>query len=229
MKRSVFIRFTVIVSLALVLTLLISNYLKSYDDTETIYLAKDTIQERTVITADMIDEVKIGAYEKAKFFKEAETEKSNIVGKISKDDIEKDSLFKIGDVRVISQVDGQTMKDGEINDPFFIDENNRLMLVNLTKTQAMSEKIKKGTYVDIVFTSTDSKTGGIYANVIVQHILVYDTETKTDTVDVYFKTTVENCALITLANETGHMSLVLNPLNGKTKKLSPAVPSDFYN
>lgn len=227
-KKLKIIKIVIIILIAALLTKLVTDYLKGFDDTVMVVVAKENIPERTVIEENMLEIVPIGFKEKARFFIDGTESKKELIGQIAYKAIDRQYVFRKSDTHLVASQEGLTLKNNKINDPFFIGTDERLIQVGFSNTNGLATVIKKGDYADVTYTSKDDSTGGVYAAVILQHVFLYDVMVNGDKIDVLFKTTPEQCLALTLGRETGVLGLLLNPLEGQTKAIAPVTPSLFF-
>lgn len=227
MNKSLAIRIFLIVLTALSLTYMVSVYLKHNKNTVIVYMVTQEISEREIITQDKISAVEVGFDEAMTFFSNYETDQNQILGKISNKVLDAEYVFRKNDKHLTASVEDKSTKGGKINDPYFIDENHRLMKLNLSEANSVGDKLKKGDFVDVVYTSKGAETGGLYSAVILQHVLVYDIKGDADTRHLYLKMASDECVKLTLAKNTGDITLLLNPLQGESTKPNTVTPDVF--
>jgi len=230
MRKNRVTKLLLVLMLAFGISYLTFGYLEGMNKTITIYVATEHIEARTIITEDMVRGIEIGYREKLQFFEEAYTLKEEIVGLVSLRNIQKEEVI-YKDIKILASTEQVNVlkKTGEINDPFFISYDKRLTNIKIDEIDAVGGKVHKGDYVDIVFTSTSGSTGGLYSALILQHVLVYEIVKEDTDYKIYFVLTPEDALDLVLAQKTGSLSLLLNPLKGEVKKITPAVPDRFYD
>lgn len=227
MNRGMVVRLVLIAATAIALTYMLFLYFSKGETLVTVYMPIENIGERELITADKIRSVEVGFDEAMTFFSDYETEMSAIVGKITTEALSSEYVFRKNDTHIIQSEEEKSVKNGAINDPYFIDENQRLMKINLTEVNAVGDKVKKGDFVDVVYTSKGEATGGTYSSVILQHVFVYEAKTNGEMREIYLKMPSEECVALTLAKNTGDITLLLNPLMGGTTELKVITPDVF--
>lgn len=227
MNKSIFIRVLLIIVTALALTYTLSLYFSHNENQVTVYMPNKILAEREIITEDKIQKVVVGFDEAMVFFSNYETDPNAIIGKIANQELDTEYVFRKNDKHLLVAEEDHSVKNGKINDPFFIDENHRLMKLNLSEANSVGDKVKKGDFVDVVYTSKGGETGGIYSSVILQHIMVYEVKGDADTRELYLKMPSNQCVKLTLAKNTGEITLLLNPLLGETTENHLTTPESL--
>lgn len=227
MNKSVWVRWLLIVAVALSLTYMGRLYFKGAETEVTVYMPSRALEAQEVLTEDKIRGVQVGFKEAMTFFSRYETEKSALIGKVTLKPREKEHVFIKGDDALVVGEEGVSVREGAANDPYFIKDNQRLMKLNLSEVNAVGNRIHKGDYVDVVYTSKGKETGGVYSSMILQHVFVYDVAANGEVRELYLKMPSEQCVALTLAKNTGELTLLLNPLVGETTAPPVLTPEIF--
>jgi len=230
MRKKIVLRFLIVILLASAISYLTYIYLERMNRTVVIYVASENIEERSIISEDMIKGVEIGFKEKLRFFDKAFTSKEDLIGLVALRSFQKEDVFFDDIKALVSKSKVNVLKsDGDINDPFFVSYDKRLANVTLDEEDAVGGKVKRGDYVDVAYTSTSGSTGGLYSALILQHVLVYDIIRDGDDYKIYFVLKPEEALTLVLAKKTGSINLLLNPLKGENREILPVTPQQFMN
>ena len=120
---------------------------------------------------------------------------------------------------------------------YFIPDGMRLVGVRVDSPGAVSRKVGPGDRVDVVFTSLDNGTGGVYAATILQGVEVFSVEPagkgtsaegSVEGLDVTLLVTPAGAQALNLAKGAGgRVDLSLNPLSPQVVRLPPTSPLEF--
>ncbi len=223
MHKRIRFRLIVVIVLSLLGGWLMHQYLTDVKNEVAIYVARQNITPRTIITEAMIEEKKITYRDKIRFFEDAFESKDQLVGKVSAVDILRGDVFINRGKMVMDMATHKALRsDGTLNDPEFIPLDHRLVAVNVKNKGAILSKTKKNDFVDVIYTSLEDRTGGLYSGYALQHIQIYDLESLSDgTTNVYLLVTAENALKLSLAKTHGEVDLALNPTEGANEAIAP--------
>lgn len=215
--------------LAIIAVALISSFLSTNKNDVTIIVAGQFIKMGVIVEENMLLEKKIPKEVRDEFFPESITKKEDVVGLVSKRSIKREELIYIGTEYFANgdELKYAINKNGIINDAFFIPDNCRLISIEVDNSGSINYTVKEGDYVDVIFSSVDESTGGLYTSMLLQHIKVYDVEKiVTDDGGVIAKKqnitlvgTSEECLKLVAGNRNGILDLALNPFQSNKKNL----------
>ena len=113
----------------------------------------------------------------------------------------------------------------------------RLAAVRLDTPAAVSRRLQPGDRVDVLFTSKDNATGGVYTRTVLQAVEVFAAEPAGrggslehagDDLDVLLLLTPEQAQVLALAKRTGGaVDLALLPPGDESRPLAPVSPLSF--
>ncbi|HLR80821.1 MAG TPA: RcpC/CpaB family pilus assembly protein [Bacillota bacterium] len=131
-------------------------------------------------------------------------------------------------------------KEGKVNPGKFIPNDKRLYSLGLEPNNAIDNRIKKGDFVDVIFTgeTTSEDTDETYSRMILQHVEVYSVEgfDENQVSDLAKDSLIQHVTLmvtpqeaVALANakEEGKLSLALNPSEGEEADVKMIFQSTF--
>lgn len=232
MKKKIVLKVLVLTFLIMITVLLSTKFLKSLNDHVTVYVASENIGSRVLITDDMVTKVDIGFDEKVKFFNKAYESKESIVGKVAINSIKKGDVFS-DEGMLLSEEDSQNSLDssGNVDSSYFLSEDSRIGFISIEKSRALGGQIKKGDYLDIVFTSTTDNTGGLYASLLLQKVLVHKVEENQQSsgiVDIHLELQPEEALILSLAKYNGQLDILLTYESSKKSDVLPVIPPVLY-
>lgn len=224
MYRNIKVRIVLIIILALGFAFATHKYIGSFNNEMDIVVLVNDIEARSTISESDVKITRISMNDKEEFFPTAASSIEQVVGLISRDTLQAGIPVLIdNEYFVLDGIEDATGENGELVDAYFIPEGMRIMAINLDSTGSINNTVQKGSFIDLIFTSQEASTGGIYSRIIMQSIEVYDVEniTKTEngavsnTQNVMLLVTPEQSIDIALAGRNGVIDCVLNPLKGE--------------
>lgn len=209
---------------------------KSKDEVQIVIAAKD-LEQGVEIEDSQLEMRTIPREVKDEFFKNSFEKKDEIVGCVTKQKIEGGQPI-LADEKVLAM--GEELlsvlsKEGIVNEAYFIPEDSRLITIEVDNSGSLYYSIKKGDFVDVIFSSVDESTGGLYSSMLLQHIEVFNVEkiiTEENGViakkqNITMVTTAEECLILAAGNRNGILDLALNPLKGYTESIAPVSILNF--
>lgn len=235
-------KFKILLSLvlALVITALTNNYLNSLKETTSVVVAKTEIKAFEKITLDKLQVIRIDKSAENTIAKNAFQTTAPLIGAVARVTIKPGTVVRKDPDQVVfdeKKIDA-LRSDGSVDPSFFVPYEKRALTLGLDAEGAINNKLKKGDWVDVIFTSIDDSTGGVYGAFIAQHVEIFDVQ------DIDFKSdssmgkqgivqqvtllvTPQQAVDISLAKRKGVIDLALNPLAGETVILPPTSPLKF--
>ncbi|HEY3366956.1 MAG TPA: Flp pilus assembly protein CpaB [Symbiobacteriaceae bacterium] len=203
--------------LALVTAWGVHTYLGSLQETEPVLVATREIPARTLVTADMVKTIQVGRKDRDQLAANAFHAAADVTGRYARRAFEAGEVLRNrpGDFTAPGEVRaGASGTDGALAD--FLPAGSRGETLKLDAQAMLGKHLKAGDRVDVIFTSKSDSTGGVYASLVVQQVLVLDIERKTDgsaddSVLVTVAVTPEQAVELALAKRTGSVDLALNP------------------
>ena len=228
-------RFIIAIVLAVVSGLMSYNYLKGLDKKVTIVVAAEEIQPFTKITSDMLKEVSVHSDLKSGLMKDTYTDKYEVVGAVTRKIITKGyPMQKNSSALLYEEEKAVALNEfGNVEQGYFIPYDKRVISIETDSAGALSQMLKAGDFIDMIFTSMDDSTGGVYSNMLFQHMQIFkigkvsQTELKSSKQTIYLLATPDECVEIALAKRNGLIDLVLNPLEGETDDIFPVHIEEF--
>lgn len=231
MYKHLKMKIVVSIILALVIGILTSSYLKDIREQQIIVIAKEEIPQGTKLEKKHIETIKISKTNIEKLFPDAVSDQEEILGAITIKAIEKNKpIEKRPDVLIYDEEKSYALNyNGKVNGAYFIPEGKRLIAISTDSVGTLNYSLNKGDFVDVIFTSTDESTGGLFSCMLLQHMEIFDIEKfgkeKEGSIIkdqiITMIATPEECLKITVGNRNGKLDLALNPLNGKTDDFQP--------
>lgn len=223
------VRIVLSIILSICAVILISSYLGKDQEEVTIIVAARDIERGVILEESMLLEKSLPIEVKEMYFMDAVGEKSELVGSVTKQKIRKEeAIFKQTELLASGEELSKAVnKDGIVNDAYFIPEDLRLVSIEVDNSGSINYSIKKGDFVDVIFSSVDESTGGLYTSMLLQHMEVYEVEEiVSDDGGVIAKRqnitilgTPQECLTLVAGNRNGLLDLALNPLSGSSANL----------
>ncbi len=220
------------VLLSLSIVLLTYQYLESLDEKVTIYIAKEDLDVETIIDGTLLESISIGYEEYILFFSEAYLSESEIINQVVISPINKGEVLSQNSFLIKDSENDDVMDDsGELNSDYFLQEGERLAFISLPKTHALGGNLKKGQYIDLIYTSTSNETGGMYSSILLQKIEVYQVLSlkSESSMDVQIIVKPEQGMILSLAKYNGNIDFMLTKKNSKDVSIIPKLPEDLYH
>lgn len=231
MRRKIFLKVMLIIVLAMLTVLLTFKYLKGLNHYVTVYIAKEDIQMYSILKDDDVEEVEIRFEEKVKFFNNAVEDKDALLNMIALQDIKKGTVLVEGDTLLDSKENPEVLLNGRVNMNYFVSSDQRIGFISMDKKHAFGGQLKKGDYIDIIYTSQNDATGGLYTSLLLQHVLVKDVNDNaaSDTAtDIYLQLSHKDAMLLSIAKYNGQLDLLLSDESNRNNDIIPVLPQDLY-
>lgn len=223
------LKIVLIIVLALIVSLFTYKYLSSLKDEITVIVAAQDIDERKWITREMVKEVSIRSRDKQVLAPNAVTSIDEINNAISKQKIKKGSVINKKE-NIISgsrewMINNNIIdENGQINDAYFIGENERIVTIRLDSQGAVDNRLKKGDWVDIIFTYSSDVNS--FSVTLLQHIQIYDLDPVSGNGDasqnISLIVTPQQAVDLVYAKRNGKIDLALNPEKGENSVVYPS-------
>lgn len=216
--------------LALIISILVYNYINSLKEEVSVVVAAKDIPQRVWIEQDMLKVVKLRKSDKEILAPNAAPDLKYMENAISKIDISSGKVINKNTDIIAGSIQTLTdekviNKDRTINYEYFIDGNHRLVTVRVDSQGAVNNMLKNGDYVDIIYTSTISSN--LFSADILQHIEVFSIEKIRDNdgesyQNITLSVTPQEAVDIVFAKRNGKIDLVLNAKNGEEELITPS-------
>lgn len=235
-------RLLIIVICAGTIAFLTFKYLESLQETKTVVITSTTIPEETIIEEDMLKTVTVEAKAADILVSEQVSNIDTVVGAITKEEIGEGEPIKMDPRMIVFPEDRleYLTKEGKVNPGKFIPNDKRLYSLGLEPNNAIDNRIKKGDFVDVIFTgeTTSEDTDETYSRMILQHVEVYSVEgfdenqvsdlAKDSLIQhVTLMVTTQEAVALANAKEEGKLSLALNPSEGEEADVKMIFQSTF--
>ncbi|MFZ5353636.1 MAG: Flp pilus assembly protein CpaB [Bacillota bacterium] len=233
MQKSYRIRTIIALILALLCAFMIFNYLEKLQQKEAIIVAVQDIEPYTKLSGEMLSKIYVSKQDREKLFQNAVQNPEEVIGAITRVKIEANQPIVKAPEKLVygEEVTNALNFQREVDKAFFIPYDKRLMAIEVDASGSMSFKLRRGDFVDVIFTSIDDTTGGLYSSMILQHVQIFDIEEiaadnqssgmvgKKQNIQLLL--TPEECMKLAVAKRNGVLDLALNPLEGETNSVSP--------
>lgn len=230
MHKGLTIRTVAAVIISLFVCLLAYSYLQSLKDEVAVVVAKNNIEKGEIIKEEDLNIIKIRQQD-FELFPHAVNNKEEIIGAITRENIKENTpIEKTPDALIYDRERTMALNyDGQVNKAYFIPEDMRVVAIELDAVGALNYSLKKGQFVDVIYTSTDESSGGLYSTMLLQHMEIFDIEEVNVKNDgmltskqiVMLLATPEESLRVAVGNRTGVLDLALNPLYGSIDYIEP--------
>lgn len=228
MIGKVSLRMIVILFSATFIAILTYQYLNSLQEKSTVVVAAKDITARDVITEDHLEIVEVEAGAADALGEGSITSISELVGGIALRTVQKGEIIKLDPATFIFPEDQQLymQANGKVDLSAFVPKEMRLITVAIPPHSAIDNLLKKGDWVDVIYTGLDAEDRS-YSEMILQQIEVFDVEKLPSLEEVEKESIIQHVTLlaspqdavsISLAKQTGAVDLVLNPWNGEREE-----------
>lgn len=232
MRKKIILKVTILIILILLTLLLSIKFLKSLNNHVTVFIANQDIDSHVLITEDMVEAVEIGFEEKVNFFNKAFETKGEIIGKVTLNSVKKGDVF-INNDSLLNSLESLEAIDssGNIDATYFLGDKDRIGFISIEKNRALGGEIRKGDYIDIIFTSMNDNTGGLYSSMLLQKIPVYrvkDNNQSSSILDIHLQMQPQEALLLSLAKYNGQIDLLLTDESIDKSDILPVIPPILY-
>lgn len=231
MFKKIKIRLLIAIILSICAAVITNHYLNNINKKVSVVVAAKDIEVHALVRPDMLKEIQVNEDMKQTILKEAYTNKEDLIGSIARKKIKAGTpIIKNPEVLMFDEEKSLALSyGGKVDETYFIPYDKRIIGIEVDKTGAMNSLLKSGDYVDLIFTSDDESTGGIYSNMILQHIQIYKIlERSQDQSNgpnsrkvIYLMASPDDCVKIAVAKRNGVIDLILNPMDGETGEIPP--------
>lgn len=232
------IRMIFSVVIAILAAYFMYQYLGSLKKEVVIVVPVKDIESKTKITKEMLTTLTIDEQDQKAMYPHAVINLEEIIGAITKVKLEKNKpIEKKADLLVFGEESTQALNyQGGVDNAYFIPYEKRVISIEVDAQGALNFGLKRGDFVDLIYTSKGEDQNK-YANMILQHIEIFDIESITNSKDlpisagkkqvIQLIATPDQCLKITAAKRNGSIDLVLNPLQGETGPRDPITLDSF--
>lgn len=244
MAKSTWLKVLIGFFLSLCIAFYVNQFLKSLKEEIKVVVASKEIQPQTKITSDMLTTISVSTADQKLLAPDAVKEISSAIGSVTLVRLRAGEVITNHSDKLIQQNrDGGgniSASNQRVNRALFIPEGKRTMAIRIDSEGSLGFTLEKGDKVDVILTATGGELGGIYSNVILQRMEIFDVEPIADK-DKTNNGALQNITLIVspqqaqqlaLAKRKGKIDLVLNPLNSSQVNnpiTGPTLPSDLLN
>ncbi len=231
MYKQIRIRVVFSIVLALLAGYFTFQYLNKLQYKVEVVVAKEVIEPNTKVTEDKLKVIRISGEDKNNLFPNAVTTIEELKGAVTRVKIEPNKPIE-KDPSILVYGEEETMVlnyYGQVDEAYFIPYEKRLIAIEVDGSGSLNYKLKRGDFVDVIYTSVDEGKGGLFSNMVLQHVQIYDIENLKENTGnmverkqkVLLMVTPEDSIKLTVAKRNGILDLVLNPLEGETEDIKP--------
>lgn len=231
MYKNLKIRIVSIIIFAVVAGLLFNKVVENYSEKIPIVVASHKIEAKTIIQNSDVELLEVNKEDCETIYPNAIYDIQEVIGAVTKVDIdEKKPIEKKSSIIAYDDEKEYAMKsNGDVDTSFFIPKDKRLISIEVDKTGSVNNTITRGDYIDIIFSSVNENTGGLYSILLLQHIQVFGVSDDVEgngfangTKEIILLATPDDCVTLAAAGRNGVLDCTLNPLSGETTDI-PAV------
>lgn len=192
----------------------VKSYLGSLEETAPVVLTTREIPARTEITAEMIKVVQVNRTDRERLAPDGFSSAEEVLGRYTRQAVAAGEILRNRPGELTEQEVRPALYGGEGALADFLPPGTRAVTVKMDQEGVLGQHVQPGDRVDLVFTSKTDGTGGVYASLIVQQVMVLHIERDPEMPDEVLVTllvTTEQAVQVSLAKRTGDIDLVLNP------------------
>ncbi len=206
--------------------LLTFQYLSKAQNQTKVVVPKRTIEANTLIKEEDLKLLSVNENDMRIMFPNAAKSISELNGAATRVRLEVNKPIQIDpEVLVFGEEVTQALNMyREIDEAYFIPFGKRLMAIEVDGSGSLNYGLRKGDYVDVIYTSKDDSTGGLFSSMIMQHVRIYDIEDMISNASsggladkkqkVLLMVTEKESLMLAVAKRNGVLDLTLNPLVG---------------
>ena len=222
------LRIVIILLSALFIAIFTYQYLNGLQEKATVIVAAKEITARDVITKEHLEVIEVDASAAAALGEGSITSIAELVGGIALRTVHQGEIMRLDPATFIFPEDQQLylQATGKVDLSAFVPKDKRLITVAVPPHSAVDNRLKKGDWVDVVFTGLDGDDRH-YSEMILQQIEIFSVEKLPQLDEVGKESVIQHVTLlasaqeavsISLAKQTGAVDLVLNPWNGEREE-----------
>lgn len=232
MRRKLILKTVIILMLASAIGMMTFSVLSNDKDNDIVFVATRDIEMFSVITNSDVKMISINKKSKDVFFSSAFKSKQDIIGRVTTQSISKDDVFITSMSLIKDSEERDVIKDnGEVNISEFVQEDERIGFISIDLKNSLGGMVEKGDYIDIIYTSQTNETGGLYTEVLLQKLLVYQVsknKNSSSMLDVHFVLNADQSKKLILAKYTGHIDFLLTKETAKEYEGIATLPNNLY-
>lgn len=190
--------------------LAIYAYLRSVAPTVDVVVARVNIPARSVISADQLSVRRVSRRDAAALLTRPLAAVEQAVGAVAVQEIP--AGHPLEDSPRYLQRAPQALAGSAARLSYFLPDAGRAVTVSLSEGALVGGQVHEGDRVDVIFTSRDNNTGGVYAAFLVQGATVLRVQKAASPAGSYHVTllvTPEQALAVALAAHQGHVDLAL--------------------
>ncbi|MCR5254802.1 MAG: hypothetical protein K6D96_02635 [Acetatifactor sp.] len=207
------------------------------EPTVTIYSAKEDIDFYTIITEEMLEKTVVSEKTANELFPKAARSAEDVVGCITRTAFPAKSVIELDPEKLVMGEEIPYAKDssGNVNRRYFVRREERLVTISLDSVGSLNYTIKKGDFVDVIYTPSDASSGTPYSNVVLQGVKVFDVEdviSESDNMinkkqNVTLVADEQSAVVLVSANRNGIINLALTPKDAIYSDVQAVKVTDF--
>ncbi len=196
-----------------------------------ILIAKYDIDEGTTVTSEMFEQKEVTQDLKDSMFRNSVSSYKEIEGLVTKSKLEaREAIYKNNETFILGDEQSLALReDNSVKDSYFLNDDERLVTISVDAVGSLNYSLKKGDFVDVIYSSTEESTGGLYSGIILQHMEIYDVQNVSVTEDsvvnkkqnITLIATLKEALILVAGNRNGTLNLALNPLAGCSEPIDP--------
>lgn len=201
-------------------------YLSSLRHEVTVVLVTRDIPARSIITADMLRTARIRAADRSAVLPNSFATPEHVIGLLTVQEIPRGEPVR-NDPRWVTREEGAIQAVNKQRLSYFLPKDTRAVTVQVDSQGMVAGRVREGDLVDVLFTSRDDSTGGVYSAIILQRTQVLAVDASGGQYQVTLLVTPEQGLDLTLAKRRGTIDLALSPRTAEPVSVPPASPLKF--
>ena len=238
MEKHILQKLAVSILLSLLIAFFVTSYIDNMEENVTILVARDNIEIGEFLEPSDIVSEKISKKIKERYFKDVYLEKQKhlLVGSLVLKKFDQGDPFSINSEELgYSEKSILNLEEAKlVARSKLIPYNKRVISVTVDQSGSMNQTLSVGSYVDVIFTSNSTKTGGSYSRTILQHSKIFDiidveSASSVKNQEIMLLVTPVQATIVASAKRNGVIDLSLNPIQGRTSQGKAIFTSTFAN
>jgi Flp pilus assembly protein CpaB len=242
--KQVWLKAILALFLSICIAFYVNQFLKSMSTQVEVVVAAQNIPAKTTIESSMLKIIRVHADDQSLLVPHAIGGIAEAIGSITLVPLQVDEVLVNEEAKLVrpdQTVIGLSHADTSMPKAYFIPTDQRAISLKVDAEGSLGFSLNAGDKVDVIFTSLNVDTGGIYAKTILKGVSIFDVSTisekdrqsNTSTVlqNITLLVSPSDAQLLALSKRKGKIDFVLTPLTPDSKQWSfdkPTYPAEIY-
>lgn len=204
-------------------------YLGSVDPTVDVVVARVVIPARTVISADQLAVKTVSRRDAAALLTHPISEPTRAIGAVAVQEIAAGQPLQ--DSPQYLHRASQAKSGGNARLSYFLPDGTRAATILVDEAALVGGQVHENDHIDVIFTSRDNNTGGVYSAAIIQAATVLRLQRSAGGQGTQYEVTLlvtpEQALALALGKHEGYLDVALTPPGTRPIEISPLSPLQF--